>query len=281
MGTFVTKEQIIEDIKRVSNILGRTPLIVEYDHLGKISSVTVRKNFGSWTSAMEQSGLTKTEKHRTFWTDEEIDGEIKRLTEMLGHRPSWRDFVNHSKISVDTIYRRTGERYVIDYDSSELPEWNINDVSPEDGHWIAGFVAGEGCFTMSGVSLGFTISQRSDEVHILEFIARTMGLPLKYIKCTSNQYRRDRGQKAGDEARLQIYHRKILKDRVLPFFDRFPLRARKEVEFKIFRNAVLLLVARDEDGSRGKRLNPKEKQLLTEWTATMHQLKHDPTSLNK
>lgn len=278
MPEFITPQQIIDDLKKVASNLGRTPLTNEYTRFGIFTPPTVLKRFGSWADALKAAGLEPTELHRRYWTDIELDSEIERLENELGHKPSWREIRAHSKISEYTFMRRKGRTGFNDPWNVELPEWDVDKIPIEDGFWISGFVVGEGCFIAQISRTTFSITQRSDTIDLLEFSHKTLGLPGN-IHTATNDRRRAMGQKVGDEARLSVSNRWILKLRIIPFFDRFPLRGRKQAEYQVFKQAVEFLCERDKrDGRKQKYFTDEERKFLTELADTIKALRYDPTA---
>lgn len=281
MGKFVTKQEAIDDLKRVAKLLTRPPLCSEYDHLGSITSITVRHRFGSWENALKAANLELTLSHRHLWSDEEIDHELLRLELELGHKPYWSDIKRLSIIHPDTIARRRGSLAKNGEKKLALPEWDITDVLPEDGAWVSGFFDGEGCFTIKEEgSLAIRISQRADNIEVLYLVEEIMNLPPS-TTVNTNESRRAKGTKCGDEARLTVGNRYLIRDRVLPFFDRFPLRGKKALEYKIFKDVLIFLCTRLEKGMYHKRYTPSEKAFLIESVERLRHMRYDPTSSSK
>jgi hypothetical protein len=117
---------------------------------------------------------------------------------------------------------------------------HISEVPPDKGHYIAGFVDGEGSFYISArvrhdyptrwkFELHFNISNR-DKV-VLEICK-------KYIGCgTIRETERGEGSYV-----LEVQDRKKLREFVIPFFSRFGfLSNKKRFEFRIFQEALVLL----------------------------------------
>ncbi len=71
----IPEQEIADDLRRVASSLNRAPLTAEYEMLGKISTITIRKRFGGWEKALLYAGLSPTELHKHMWSDEEIDKE--------------------------------------------------------------------------------------------------------------------------------------------------------------------------------------------------------------
>ncbi len=278
MGIKLSKQDLISDLIKVTNELGHPPLVNEYERIGKYSPPPFRQQFGSWENSLKAAGLKPTPLHRHFWTDTDLDNEIARLEQELGHKPSWREIRSRSKISEDTFMRRKGRTGFNDPWDIALPEWDVNNISIEDGNWISGFVVGEGTFGVRINAVVFGITQRSDSLDLIEFIRETMGLP-NNIVMSSNTRRRSLGQKVGDECRLYVSNRWELKLRIIPFFDRFLLKGRKQAEYQIFKQAVEFLCNRDKvDGRKQKHFNPEERRFLTELTEAIKAIRYDPTA---
>lgn len=275
----IDKADLISDIQYVASELNRAPLISEYDRLGKYTSVTVRKYFGSWLTAIEECGLPATEKHRHFYSDEQIQASIDALTLQLGRPPSYTDIKEYMSISPDTIMRRVGKTCFSDPTKPPIdPSWNLDSISPTDGYWISGLTTGEGCFiiTQNG-GTEFRIGLRADDIEILNYIQTIMDIPQK-VGIYSNQTRRNKGQVVGDEARLHSPNRWVNKLRIVPFFERFPLRGRKQLDFEIFKTCVEFMSQRDTDGRHGKRLTEHEKDFIANARKSLANLRKDPTS---
>ena len=103
--------------------------------------------------------------------------------------------------------------------------------------YIAGFVDGEGSFhiavqrsrfTSVGVQVipEFHVSQNRERESILKLIQATLGCG--YIKTNHPGNARDR------TVVLVVRNRRDLTERVVPFFERFPLRSTKQREFQTF-----------------------------------------------
>lgn len=104
------------------------------------------------------------------------------------------------------------------------------------GHWFAGFVDGEGCFSLQRVPQGqvaprFVVTLRDDDRPILEAIAARTGIgtlrPLP-ARLTFNPQATWAVASKRDHMTL------------VSIFDRFPLRAKKAQDYEIWRRAVLI-----------------------------------------
>ena len=115
-------------------------------------------------------------------------------------------------------------------------DW-IDEVPLDLGHWVAGFVDGEGSFNVpirqehdrklpwrAGVS--FNVSQ----------VGRTLPEILRGVfGCGTVRERRD------GVVYFEVTKTKDLKARVFPFFDRFPLRGAKARDLEVFRIVTELI----------------------------------------
>lgn len=278
MGIYVPTEDLLDDIKVIAQNLGRTPLITEYNNLGKYSTGLARNRFGSWSATLKAANLELGPEHRHYRSDSEIEIELKRVEGLVGHLPSWSELKKYSTISPDVFAYRLGKSNFTDPRNPPLsPDWKIENIKPEDGYWIAGIITGEGSFTVSMGTVEFRIGLRADDIAILEYVQQVMDLP-QLIGRYSNAKRRLNGQKVGDEARMSISNRWVNKLRVIPFFDRFSLRGRKAAEFQVFKRAVWFLCQRDDEGRFRRRFTEEERKVLTELTNTMKNLRIDPTA---
>ncbi len=104
-------------------------------------------------------------------------------------------------------------------------------------HYITGFVDGEGCFSVSigrkrfkvpEVRLIFEIELREDDEPILKEIQ-------KVLKCGSiYNLRYDRYKKWRPHVKFKVSSFKDIKERIIPFFKRYPPQAKKRKQFDLF-----------------------------------------------
>ena len=114
---------------------------------------------------------------------------------------------------------------------------------PDEGlcQYVAGFVDGEGSFhiavqhsrfTRVGLQIipEFHVSQNRQRAEVLELIKRVLGCG--YIKTNHPGNPRDQ------TVVLVVRNRQDLVERVIPFFEQFPLRSSKQREFQTFATIV-------------------------------------------
>lgn len=118
------------------------------------------------------------------------------------------------------------------------------------GHWLAGFIDGEGCFRIQcGLShrrfpsyvCTFSLKQRDDDASLLAAIAERTGI---------GGIREDRARPGGSKPCV-IWRVESKADTMglVRLLDRYPLRSRKRRDYAIWREAVLYR-ARDRRGNR-------------------------------
>lgn len=114
-------------------------------------------------------------------------------------------------------------------------------------HYIVGFVDGEGCFSISlnkngnrlpEVRLIFEIELREDDEPILLDIQRT-------LSC-GNIYRLEyeRYAKWQPHVKLKVSNFKDINSKIIPFFQRYPLQAKKRLQFERFCQAAELIASK-------------------------------------
>lgn len=112
-------------------------------------------------------------------------------------------------------------------------------IDNDFGHWVAGFVDGEGCFFMvpvkrpGGYRPGFSLSVRADDAAIVLEICEKLGVG------TTHYYQATSG------SRVIRWHVQAQKDcqRLVEFFEQFPLRAKKSNDFRVWKQAVAAAAA--------------------------------------
>jgi len=108
-----TKEDCLNDLKRIYKKLGRIPSTSEFSELSNMIFVTLRKriNYQSWHSLFSDIGVSdeeiaKLKKHNV--TNKELREEIIRLKQFLGRYPTRIEMINEGKYSCHTYSTRFG-----------------------------------------------------------------------------------------------------------------------------------------------------------------------------
>ena len=118
-----------------------------------------------------------------------------------------------------------------------------------DAQWIVGFVDGEGCFHVgisvhAEMSVGyqvlpeFTVVQHERDVQLLQALKAFFGCGVVR-------------QNHGDRMAYRVRKQEHLREIIVPFFLRHPLKSRKRQDFDKFRRVLRMMEAGDhldEDG---------------------------------
>ncbi|VVB50759.1 LAGLIDADG endonuclease [uncultured archaeon] len=113
-----------------------------------------------------------------------------------------------------------------------------------DPNYVVGFVDGEGCFSitvnkhhgrLSEVRLIFAIELEESDEEILEKIAETIGCGKIYRLVYKNH------PKWKPHCKLKVGSFKDIDEKVIPFFTRYPLQAKKKLQFARFCRVARLI----------------------------------------
>ena len=136
-----------------------------------------------------------------------------------------------------------------------LNEGTKSTVHPQ---YVVGFVDGEGCFcvvisrhrtlkTRREVRLIFEIEVREDDRPILKAIRRQLGCGTIYTL----DYARYAQWRA--HAKLKVSNLTDIVEKVIPFFERHPLKAKKRKSFAIFKRISMMMQRREHLTASGLR----------------------------
>lgn len=104
-------------------------------------------------------------------------------------------------------------------------------------HWLAGFIDGEGCFSINGSATGrrayscsFDLGLREDDSAILDEMVRRLGIGKVYYRVTGRS-----------QCRIATWTLRNKRDclMLVEILDEHPLRAKKARDYAIWREAVL------------------------------------------
>jgi hypothetical protein len=110
----------------------------------------------------------------------------------------------------------------------------------QEPNWLAGFTNGEGCFFVSifnsstcklgeAVILKFQIAQHSRDTQLMESIVTILGCG------------RIEAYSQGPAVNLVVTKFKDITDKIIPFFDKYPLQGVKALEFSDFKRVANLM----------------------------------------
>ena len=94
-------EELLEELRRLANVLDRTPTQPDMTEYGRYSIRTYALRFGNWNGAIEAAGLDPTRRYDI--SDEELLEELRQLTDRIERTPTSNDMVAHGEFSL-SIY---------------------------------------------------------------------------------------------------------------------------------------------------------------------------------
>ena len=107
--------------------------------------------------------------------------------------------------------------------------------------WFSGLIDGEGCFCIHKKPIGFGISahleirMRVDETPYLKMICNT-------LHCGTLSFSKDkRGGNYNPTSKISIASISDVVNIIIPILDRYPLRMKKQHDYKIWREAAMLI----------------------------------------
>lgn len=135
---------------------------------------------------------------------------------------------------------------MIDDEMLEEPSETSRSISTDsrlEAQWVVGFVDGEGCFyvginTQPEMKIGyqvlpeFTVVQHERDVQLLYALKQFFGCGVVR-------------QNHGDRMAYRVRGVEHLRERIIPFFEKHPLKTKKYLDFLKFRK-VLIMMQRNE-----------------------------------
>ncbi len=157
--------------------------------------------------------------------------------------------------------------------SQKLRAERRGEVQPLNPYYLSGFVDGEGCFSISigkhktlktriEIGLEFEIELREDDREILERIQKTLDCGRIYhLKYERYGWR--------PHVKYIVHRLEEFQKKIVPFFHKYPLQAKKKDAFKIFCQAVILKAKGEHLNKNGikkfRRLQSKMRQSGKKW----------------
>ena len=104
-----SKEVILDKIREIATTLKRNYLALgEFQKESGISERPIYRLFGSWEQAVKEAGLNIHPAHNIKIPDDNLFQEYFRVTEELGHFPSYNEFSQKSENSIGVYENRFG-----------------------------------------------------------------------------------------------------------------------------------------------------------------------------
>ena len=109
-ATGVPESDLLADVRRVTEELGRCPTCEEFDERGCYSSSTCFRRFGSWADALDAAGVADEypSPSRRRVSDDDLAAELRRLADALGHPPTESEMSKLGDHSPETYRGRFG-----------------------------------------------------------------------------------------------------------------------------------------------------------------------------
>lgn len=106
MSKQIPDEELLTDLHRVADDLGKTPTTREYTEHGSYSRDTISRRFGSWNDALAEIGYSPNESKGT--PEKDLLADIRRVADILGKTPTTREYTNQGSYSIGKVFRRFG-----------------------------------------------------------------------------------------------------------------------------------------------------------------------------
>ena len=127
--------------------------------------------------------------------------------------------------------------------------------------WVTGFVDGEGCFFIGinrhpemtagfQVLPEFTVVQHQRDVQLLYALKEFFGCGVVRVN-------------HGDRMAYRVRKLEHLKEQIVPFFERYPLKSKKRIDFLKFKKVIMLI-------DRGEHLKPEGILRIQEIASSMN-----------
>ncbi|WP_229126580.1 HNH endonuclease [Halapricum desulfuricans] len=124
----ITPDHIIEELRRVAEQKGRTPMQPEIEEETEFTAGAVQSTFGNWREGLHEAGL---EPLNHSYSEDELIDELQRVAEMLGHSPSVMEIKRHGEVSPATVKRQFGS-WNSGLDAAELSTTKSTKVTPQE-----------------------------------------------------------------------------------------------------------------------------------------------------
>ena len=130
-------EEILQDVRRCAELLEKNTITYsEYQRVGRASSGTVVRRFGTWNKALEKAGLSV--KTQRDISDDDLFENLEKMWIQLGRQPRYSEvkypFSKYSNVTYDKRFGKFSDalkQFVTWVNSDEdLRHQNENDAEP-------------------------------------------------------------------------------------------------------------------------------------------------------
>lgn len=126
----LSDEELLTEIGRLAEELGRPPSAAEMNKMGNHSPGAYQDRFGSWSAAIDAAGFESRSEYGELATAELL-GEIERLAEKMGHTPTATEMREDGRYSVAVYQNRFGS-WADALDAASLSPRQANTPIPEE-----------------------------------------------------------------------------------------------------------------------------------------------------
>jgi len=99
-----TEDNLLDEIRRLSVDLGKTPTKEEMRYRGKYKVSQYERSFGTWSDALLKVGYEPKETHRRKYTRDDVLNGLRDVASTLGKSPSVNDINEHAPFSAAVVY---------------------------------------------------------------------------------------------------------------------------------------------------------------------------------
>lgn len=86
----ISRQDLLDEIVRIYEVVGRPPTSVEMNNFGKYSSETYYQKFGGWNKAVEKAGLTPYKKYSKDTDTKSTEYELRKWSEKVKRRDNYK-----------------------------------------------------------------------------------------------------------------------------------------------------------------------------------------------
>ncbi|WP_266082224.1 homing endonuclease associated repeat-containing protein [Haladaptatus caseinilyticus] len=106
-GVKITEDELLAELEELATSIGKSPTASEMNERGKFSASTYHRHFGSWTAALEASGLSPdNHSERKGLSKQELIDELRRMADVLRRSPTTTEMNELGEYSAGTYRRR-------------------------------------------------------------------------------------------------------------------------------------------------------------------------------
>ncbi len=102
----IPQKELLDELVRLSNVLGRTPTSVDMESRGRFAHATYRSAFGSWNDAVREANLAVNVRSDT--PESELINELKSLRDEFERAPKRREMDQRGQFDSSTYSHRFG-----------------------------------------------------------------------------------------------------------------------------------------------------------------------------